>query len=102
MRAMTTTAAARRWCRCRSVLATAAALAACGLMSPWGGTTRRALAEAGAPPAGDAGNAGDTEPASQAQRFTLGFELDANLRHSDDTKASFHLPYVQAQETVDP
>ncbi|HXO29332.1 MAG TPA: hypothetical protein VOA80_18425 [Thermoanaerobaculia bacterium] len=36
------------------------------------------------------------------RRFKLGVELDANLRHSDDTRVASRYPYLQAQETVDP
>ncbi|MBV8202893.1 MAG: hypothetical protein JOZ15_19935, partial [Acidobacteria bacterium] len=47
-------------------------------------------------------------PPPRPRRFKLGLELDANFRHSDDTRIassypnSPYYPSVQAQETVDP
>jgi hypothetical protein len=76
----------------RPALAQAAATAAAAA-SP-------AAASAATPPAG-AGpdDAGQPPP---PRRFKLGIELDANLRHSDDTRVASPYLYVQPQETVDP
>jgi hypothetical protein len=39
---------------------------------------------------------------ARTQQFKLGFELDANFRHSDDTVVGKYAAYGPIQETVDP
>ena len=60
------------------------------------------LADHGAGPLAEGGPDRAAAPSHAPRRFKLGIELDANFRHSDDTRVAFHPAYLRAQETVDP
>lgn len=128
---MTAAAGGRFRRRCRRVLGLGLVLLGGGAGWPVPGTVRPLFAQAGAETAstGAAASAGATAPAApappegraaapdgdendekpgaglparQPRRFKLGFELDANFRHSDDSRVTSFYPYIRGQETVDP
>jgi len=118
-------AAGRRRQGCRRLLGLGLVLLGGGWWLPVPGALRPLFAQtvAAARPIGAAGTALPEAPATAAspavalggqasqdadqppprpRRFKLGVELDANFRHSDDTRVASYYPYVRAQETVDP
>jgi hypothetical protein len=110
----TATAAGRRRLGWRQLLGSGLVLLGAG-WGPLPGAVRPAFAQtaaATAAPAARAAQAATPDPAASREpeyqqpaprrRFKLGLELDANFRHSDDTRDAAYLPYVPAQETVDP
>jgi hypothetical protein len=114
-----TTAPGRRWWRRHGIVglglvalsAAAVSTAAAGPAAP---TPSAATARSAAPSTladhadADGANAApatDSEPrqpASSPRRFKIGIELDANFRHSEDTRFGYSPLYGALQQTVDP
>jgi hypothetical protein len=95
------TAAGRRRQGCRSLLGLGLVLLMGTAGTAAAGGAAAAAAPAGAPDDQASQDAGQPPP-QRPRQFKLGVELDANFRHSDDTRVTSYYPYVRAQETVDP
>jgi len=106
----TATAAGRRRLGWRQLLGSGLVLLGAG-WGPMPVAVRPAFAQTAAATEAPAAQAATPDPAASRdaeyqqpaarRRFKLGVELDANFRHSDNTREPSHLPYA-AQETVDP
>jgi hypothetical protein len=92
------TPAARRWLRRQDFLGLGLLALGAG-----GGLPLAAAVDAvaAAPPASVASGEPRQDPSSP-KRFKIGIELDANFRHSEDTRFGYGPGYQAAQQTVDP
>jgi hypothetical protein len=91
-----TTAPGKRWWRCHGILGL-------GLLALRAGTGLPLAAADAAGTGETVATAGEPRQApSSPKRFKIGIELDANFRHSEDTRFGYGPGYRSTQETVDP